>query len=267
MRRVRARRRSAHAVTPIVRSQFTRSDRRLVLAGRLSVIRRSQGDHSDEQGEEPARVHELDRGEVDDPTATSVLCCTTLYELPRQLGTLAADTVLWAGSFGAHGVERRMSIRVWQSTDVGQTWHYLSTAYQAQNIGGLWEPSFEVDAAGRLVMQFSNETMQPAYSQFLSETESSDGGRTWSTPTPTVRSDNPAFRPGMATVQELPDRTFVMTYEVCGARADSVARSTCAHCRTAGRGAIRTTWVRSRPMARTHCRVDARRAGRHGLWW
>lgn len=155
-------------------------------------------------------------GQVADPLATTGLCCTTLFEVPRRLGDLTPGTLLWAGTIGQAATDPRMSIDVWESTDTGRTWTYLSTAYQSPNNLGIWEPEFSVDAAGQLVIDFSDETEQPAYSQFLTETASSDGGRTWSAPTPVVQSTNPNYRPGMATVQQLPNGRYVMTYEVCG---------------------------------------------------
>ena len=151
-----------------------------------------------------------------DSAAGSGLCCTTIYSVPRQLGDLAPGTLLWAGSFGANATNRRMSIRVWASSDVGRSWKFVSTAYQSPNTGGLWEPDFEIDTAGELVMQFSDETEQPAHSQFLAETKSTDGAKNWSPPVPTVRSSDKNYRPGMATVQQLPGGSYVMTYEVCG---------------------------------------------------
>lgn len=188
-------------------------------------------------------------GQVADPTAAAGLCCTTLFEVPRQLGGLAPGTLLWAGTLGQAPADRRMAIRVWKSTDTGRTWSYLSTAYQSPNSLGIWEPEFSVDAAGQLVVDFSNETEQPAYSQFLDETASADGGLTWSAPAPVVQSTDPAYRPGMANVRRLPNGSYVMTYEVCGVGG----QYDCAvHLRTSADGwswATRPTWARF-PRAR-----------------
>src|SRR3954454_4138272 len=35
-------------------------------------------------------------GSISDPGAARGLCCSTLYELPRQVGDLAAGTLLWS---------------------------------------------------------------------------------------------------------------------------------------------------------------------------
>ncbi|HWE27796.1 MAG TPA: hypothetical protein VHB97_07330, partial [Polyangia bacterium] len=39
-------------------------------------------------------------GHIDTPLAAAGLCCATLYELPRAVGSLAAGTLLWAASIG-----------------------------------------------------------------------------------------------------------------------------------------------------------------------
>jgi hypothetical protein len=156
-------------------------------------------------------------------TSAHGLCCSTLYELPVAAGTLPAGTLLWAASVGQEQSGRRMALRVWKSADGGHLWTYLSSCAIAQNNGGLWEPEFSVTVDGRLVCHFSDETLQPTYSQVLARVESTDGGLTWSAPTLTVASANPAHRPGMPIVRRMPDGAYVMTYEVCG-----VAGANCA---------------------------------------
>ncbi|WP_218060589.1 AbfB domain-containing protein [Micromonospora sediminicola] len=154
-------------------------------------------------------------GTVTDPVARQGLCCSTLFELPRPLGGLPAGTLLWAGSVGQDGgIDRRMSIRVWASNDVGRTWRYLSTVAQASNAGGLWEPEFFVDAAGRLVAHLADES-QPGRSQVLVQSISTDG-LTWSPRSPIVTGPQPGHRPGMPAVRRMPDGTYLLAYEVCG---------------------------------------------------
>jgi len=62
----------------------------------------------------------------------------------------------------------------------GQTWHYLSTPVQgASPVNGtnaynaVWEPEFEVDNSGNLVMFWSDET-DPCCSQKIAQMDSSD---------------------------------------------------------------------------------------------
>jgi hypothetical protein len=155
-------------------------------------------------------------GAVADPLAAGGLCCTTLFELPRRIGSMPAGTLLWAGTIG-QGVttDRRMSLRIWRSNDLGRHWSFLSACAQAPNGGGLWEPELSVDAYGRLVCHFSDETHQPTYSQLLARTVSTDGVH-WSAERFTVASTDPNHRPGMANVRRLPGGSYLMTYEVCG---------------------------------------------------
>ncbi len=155
-------------------------------------------------------------GAVADPLAAGGLCCTTLFELPRRIGAMPAGTLLWAGTIGqAVPTDRRMSLRIWRSNDLGRHWSALSTCAQASNDGGLWEPELSVDAYGRLVCHFSDETHQPTYSQLLARTVSTDGVH-WSDERFTVAGTDPHQRPGMANVRRLPGGSYLMTYEVCG---------------------------------------------------
>jgi Ricin-type beta-trefoil lectin domain len=154
-------------------------------------------------------------GDVHDPASVNGLCCTALFELPRQLGALPAGTLLWGASVGQTPSNRRMAIDVWQSQDHGVTWSELPPCQTASNTGGLWEPAFDVDSAGELVCHYSDETNPGAHSQSLEERVSSDG-RTWGPVRPTVAPADAGLRPGMATVVQRPDGSYYMTYEVCG---------------------------------------------------
>ncbi|HET6634414.1 MAG TPA: exo-alpha-sialidase [Streptomyces sp.] len=156
-------------------------------------------------------------GTVADPEAAhgQGLCCATLYELPRQIGSLPAGTLLWAASVGQDESPRRMALRVFYSTDVGRSWSYLSTIATAGNDRGLWEPEFSVDAAGELVAHYSDET-DPAHSQKLMAARSTDGVH-WTGHHATVASSLASDRPGMPVVRRLPDGTYFMVYEICAA--------------------------------------------------
>ncbi|HEY6738214.1 MAG TPA: sialidase family protein, partial [Actinopolymorphaceae bacterium] len=153
-------------------------------------------------------------GTVADPEAArgQGLCCATLFELPRQIGTMPAGTLLWAASVGAS--DRPMSLRIWKSQDLGRTWSYLSACATAPNTGGLWEPEFSVAGDGHLVCHYADET-DPTHSQKLMRVRSSDG-TTWVDRVPTVASPTFGHRPGMPVVRALPNGEYVMTYEVCG---------------------------------------------------
>eukprot|EP01113_Clastostelium_recurvatum_P045804 TRINITY_DN792_c0_g2_i1.p1 TRINITY_DN792_c0_g2~~TRINITY_DN792_c0_g2_i1.p1 ORF type:complete len:419 (+),score=68.83 TRINITY_DN792_c0_g2_i1:96-1259(+) len=170
-------------------------------------------------------------GAVADPLASGGICCTTLFELPIQIGNMPPGTLLWAGSIGQS--IKKMTIRMWASRDGGKTWAYVSSPAVAANAGGLWEPEFSVTVDGQLVCHFSDETEQPRYSQLLQEVFSKDG-LTWSQRYPTVASTNPGNRPGMANVRQLGPSLWIMTYELCGVGG----RYECAaHFRTSPNGA------------------------------
>ena len=154
-------------------------------------------------------------GTIADPesAAGQGLCCTTLFELPRQVGDMPAGTLLWASSAGQDEQDRRMALRIWRSNDVGRTWSYLSSCAVAENTGGLWEPEFSVAADGALVCQYSDET-DPAHSQKLVAVRSYDGIH-WQDRHDVVASSWQPDRPGMPVVRRLPNGTYFMTYEIC----------------------------------------------------
>ncbi|GAA5061976.1 hypothetical protein GCM10023336_39920 [Streptomyces similanensis] len=154
-------------------------------------------------------------GKVADPESSGGrgLCCTTLFELPRQVGNLPAGTLLWASSAGQDAPNRRMSLRIWRSNDVGRTWSYLSACATATGTAGLWEPEFSVAADGALVCHYSDET-DPAHSQKLVAVRSYDGV-TWQGRHDTVASGLSTDRPGMPVVRQLPNGTYFMSYEIC----------------------------------------------------
>ncbi|MEV5539511.1 sialidase family protein [Saccharopolyspora shandongensis] len=156
-------------------------------------------------------------GEIRDPEGADEkgMCCSTLYELPRQVGDMPAGTLLWAGTAGVGGdpEERRSSIRVWRSDDHGRTWSFLSTIVQAPVGPGVWEPEFTVSAQGDLVAFYSDDG-DPKHDQKMVQVRSADG-RNWTDLRETLKNDKFTVRPGMSGVRQLPDGTYVMVYEVC----------------------------------------------------
>ncbi|MGW8887202.1 RICIN domain-containing protein [Streptomyces sp. NPDC055749] len=164
-------------------------------------------------------------GQIHDPAAATGLCCSSLFELPNPIGSMPAGTLLWAASVGQDQPNRRMAINVWQSRDQGSNWSFLSACAAAANTGGLWEPALHVNKAGDLVCHYADETDPARHSQSLQERFSSDGIN-WSAPHPTVALADARLRPGMATVAQLANGSYYMTYEVCGTgdRYDCAAR-------------------------------------------
>ena len=159
-------------------------------------------------------------GKIQDPDFATGLCCGTLIELPSEVGSLSAGTLLWAGSVGQNATNRSMQIKVYESSDSGMTWSYLSNCDASANTGGIWEPQFLIADDGALVCVFSDES-QAGYSQILNRARSYDGVN-WRDYTYTIASTVPTDRPGMAVVSKLPSGSYFMTYELCGPAACTV---------------------------------------------
>jgi len=139
-------------------------------------------------------------------------CCSTIYELPRRIGHLKAGTLLYSGSYYSGDTP---AIEIYISSDEGVNWRYLATPVKAgDKRHGLWEPEFTIAKEGSLVMFFSDET-DPCCSQKLVQMQSTDGIH-WGVRKDTVASASQKDRPGMAIVTRLPDRTYFMSYEICG---------------------------------------------------
>ena len=64
-------------------------------------------------------------GRISDPIFASGLCCGTLYELPRRVGSLREGTLLWAASIGQDTADKHMSIHIYRSEDEGRNWTFL----------------------------------------------------------------------------------------------------------------------------------------------
>ncbi|WP_022883037.1 sialidase family protein [Gryllotalpicola ginsengisoli] len=150
----------------------------------------------------------------------------TLYELPQAEGDLPAGTILAAGSAYNIGDFSNQAIEVYYSTDQGATWTYRSSCAsesgQPNTEGhGIWEPEFDVAANGDLVCYFSDERPSSNnYNQVLAHVVSTDGGLTWAPEVYDVAIQNGIDRPGMATVLNLPNGTYAMSFEDCKAGYD-----------------------------------------------
>lgn len=156
-------------------------------------------------------------GEINDSEFATGLCCGNIYVLPKAFGSMAAGTMIWAGSVGQSATNRRMKIKMYHSADNGRTWTYITNPVVSPNTGGLWEPEFIVANDGALVMFYSDETSS-AHSQRLLMKRSYNG-TTWVDQTNVVVSTVQADRPGMAVVGRLANGTRFMTYEMCGPAA------------------------------------------------
>lgn len=153
-------------------------------------------------------------GEVRDPEAAAGQCCATLFEVPHQVGSLRAGTLLWAGSVGyLAGPESKVGIKVWASLDGGRSWSPLGVAARSAGNGGVWEPEFAVDA-GLLWLYYADETERPRHSQVLSRVATLDGVNWWGRNI-VQANDQQSLRPGMATITRMPDGRLASTHEMC----------------------------------------------------
>ncbi len=145
----------------------------------------------------------------------------TLFELPQAEGSLPAGTILAAGSAWVRNNYTAQAIEVFDSTDGGHSWSYLSNC--AQESGepdteghGIWEPEFNVASNGDLVCYFSDERQSGSgYNQLIGQVVSTDGGQTWGSESYDVAVDDGVQRPGMPTVVKLPNGSYMMSFEDC----------------------------------------------------
>ncbi|HEY0799309.1 MAG TPA: sialidase family protein [Steroidobacteraceae bacterium] len=153
-------------------------------------------------------------GRISDPVFASGVCCGTLYELPRRVGSLREGTLLWAGSIGHDTADKHMAIRIYRSDDGGRNWTFLSNV-ESPRPGQIWEPEFTVGQDGALILFHSDETEATEYSQFIRKIRTYDGVR-WQDPGYVVASKILRDRPGMPVSRRLADGRWMMTYELCG---------------------------------------------------
>jgi multiple sugar transport system substrate-binding protein len=145
-------------------------------------------------------------------------CCGGLYELPVRVGALPAGTLLYSLSVGESRLGVPMENRIYQSGDGGKSWSYLSLCGTGRipknrQTSGIWEPEFAIAKNGELVCYYSDETLA-GHSQVLVQITSRDGVK-WSAPRVIVAGDDPNTRPGMPIVRQLPNGSYLMSYENC----------------------------------------------------
>ncbi|MCI2018839.1 MAG: DUF5776 domain-containing protein [Lentilactobacillus buchneri] len=143
-----------------------------------------------------------------------------LYELPEKIGNLAAGTLICAGNAIPSDMSKT-SIDLYKSTDHGRSWTYLSTVTQGGTAttttsknGPVWEPFLKV-IDHKLVCFYSDERDKPDHSQLLAH-QASSNGVDWGQEIYDVADTRAAARPGMATVAQMPNGKYIMTYEMMG---------------------------------------------------
>ena len=153
-----------------------------------------------------------------------------LYELPVKMGEFPAGTIVAAGQEEPTDPAKR-PLGCYYSSDGGKTWQYLSTfaiggpgRYDPNDRAGIslqqnpvFEPYLYADAAGKLVVYFSDERdKKSGYSQLLDHRVSNDGGRTWGDLVYDVAIADGLTRPGMPIVTRAGNGKFYMVYEMVG---------------------------------------------------
>ncbi|MGW1563904.1 RICIN domain-containing protein [Streptomyces sp. NPDC002144] len=142
-----------------------------------------------------------------------------LFELPTALGTFPAGTLLIAGD-SVPGDRSATKIDMYASTDHGLTWTFVSNiatggrAISSNGYTPVWEPFFLMNG-NRLVVYYSDQR-DTNHGQKLVHQVSTDGVN-WGPVVDDVAMPTYSDRPGMATVAQLPNGKYVMTYEYGGA--------------------------------------------------
>ncbi len=144
-----------------------------------------------------------------------------LFELPQQVGEFPAGTIFCSGN-SIPGDRSATELLVFFSTDGGKGWEFLSSIIKGgraiyPNTGEtpVWEPFLGLDSAGRLVAYFSDERFyDDKYDQLLAHKISEDGGRTWGEEVFDVAVPDGKTRPGMPIVTRLPNKKYMMVFEI-----------------------------------------------------
>ena len=137
-----------------------------------------------------------------------------LYQLPQAIGDMPEGTLLAAGLVLPYD-RSKCEIDLYKSNDAGRTWTFVSTiAVGTQANPGsdpVWEPYLMV-VNNKLYCFYSDER-DAAYSQKLVHQSTSDGV-TWSSAVNDVAISGQ--RPGMVVVTQMPNGSYLMTYEIVG---------------------------------------------------
>jgi hypothetical protein len=148
-----------------------------------------------------------------------------LFELPRAVGNFPAGTLLIAGD-SVPGDRSATKIDMYASTDHGVTWTFVSNiatggrAIASNGYTPVWEPFFLMSGS-RLIVYYSDQR-DPLHGQKLVHQVSTDGVN-WGPVVDDVAVPAYSARPGMATVAQLPNGNYVMTYEYGGAAEGNFA--------------------------------------------
>ena len=141
-----------------------------------------------------------------------------LYELPQQIGSMPAGTLLCAGVSVPTNDYSKTKIDLYKSNDLGRNWAYVGSiaaggnAVSDGNYDPVWEP-FLLVANNKLICYYADET-DPAHNQKIVHKTSTDGTN-WSGVVHDVAL-GATLRPGMPTVAKMANGQYIMTYEIVG---------------------------------------------------
>ena len=141
-----------------------------------------------------------------------------LYELPQQIGTMPAGTLICAG-VSCPADYSQTKIDMYKSNDLGRNWSFVGSIATggAANSNGtadpVWEPFFLV-ANNKLICYYSDET-DPAHNQKIVHKTTTDGS-SWSGVVNDVALGT-TLRPGMPTLAKMANGQYIMTYEIVNA--------------------------------------------------
>ncbi|MBE5786977.1 MAG: exo-alpha-sialidase, partial [Clostridiales bacterium] len=137
-----------------------------------------------------------------------------LFELPCQIGSMPAGTVLLAACSIDHTQKEQNALRIYRSYDQGETWEQYSNIISIRGGVGYWEPFLMVLPDGRLAVHYSDITESAEHSQKLVMKISEDGVN-WGETIDVVALEDRVMRPGMSIITQMNDGRFVLVYEMC----------------------------------------------------
>ncbi|PSN64972.1 glycoside hydrolase family 93 protein [Corynespora cassiicola Philippines] len=147
-----------------------------------------------------------------------------LYVLPEPFGGYDAGTVLLSGSSIPTDLSLTQ-IDLYASTDSGVTWEFVShiaAGGEARPNNGLtpvWEP-FLMLYKDRMICYYSDQRENATYGQKMVHQTSTDL-KTWGEVVDDVTYPTYTDRPGMPTVDLLPNGKYIMSYEYGGGPTNS----------------------------------------------
>lgn len=136
-----------------------------------------------------------------------------LIELPEKVGHYDAGTIVMAGISIDAGQERKAMLNIWVSTDVGETWHEISTVVSTDFQHGIWEPHL-IYEDGYLYCFFADDRGDAikTHDQTIAYNRTNDL-LSWGETVGVVFGQNLTSRPGMPVVTKMGNGEYFLVYE------------------------------------------------------